>query len=55
MDEMIGQYIRKTLTLTKGRIAGKGGAAELLDLNTSTLRGKMRKLGIQIKRIPGKG
>jgi transcriptional regulator with GAF, ATPase, and Fis domain len=55
MNEMIGQYIKETLTLTKGRIAGKGGAAELLDLNTSTLRGKMRKLGIQIKRIPGKG
>jgi transcriptional regulator with GAF, ATPase, and Fis domain len=55
MDEMIDQYIRKTLTLTKGRIAGKGGAAELLALNSSTLRGKMRKLGIQIKRIPGEG
>ncbi|MGD0210585.1 MAG: sigma-54 dependent transcriptional regulator [Desulfomonilia bacterium] len=55
LDEMIDQYIRKTLTLTNGRIAGKGGAADLLALNPSTLRGKMRKLGIQIKRVPGKG
>ncbi|MGO9019583.1 MAG: sigma-54 interaction domain-containing protein [Syntrophobacteraceae bacterium] len=55
MDEMTDRYIRETLTLTKGRIAGKGGAAELLALNSSTLRGKMRKFGIQIKRLPGKG
>jgi transcriptional regulator with GAF, ATPase, and Fis domain len=55
MDEMIDQYIRETLSLTNGRIAGKGGAAELLALNPSTLRGKMRKLGLQIKRLPEKG
>jgi transcriptional regulator with GAF, ATPase, and Fis domain len=33
-----------------GRIEGAGGAAELLDMNPSTLRAKMRKLGIKIKR-----
>lgn len=50
IDEMIDRHIRKTIAITNGRIAGKGGAAELLGVNPSTLRGKMRKLGIQIQR-----
>ena len=39
--------ILAALEVTHGRVKGPGGAAEILDVNPSTLRGKMRKLGIQ--------
>ncbi len=48
IDEAIAQHIRKGLLLTKGRVEGVGGAAALLGVNPSTLRGRMRKLGIKI-------
>ena len=38
------------LTLSGGRISGHGGAARLLAMNPSTLRGKMRKYGIRTKK-----
>lgn len=41
------EHIRKTLVRSGGRIEGAGGAAELLCLNPSTLRGRMRRLGIR--------
>ena len=50
IDDMIVVHIKDCLKLTKGRIEGEGGAAELLGLNPSTLRSKMRKLGIQFGR-----
>jgi transcriptional regulator with GAF, ATPase, and Fis domain len=34
------------LALTKGRIYGAGGAAQLLGLKPSTLQSRMKKLGI---------
>ena len=40
------QHILKVLEMTNWTIAGKGGAAEILDLPASTLRSKMKKLGI---------
>lgn len=40
-------YILKVLKQTQGRIDGKNGAALILGLNPSTLRGRMRKEGIQ--------
>jgi transcriptional regulator with PAS, ATPase and Fis domain len=40
-------HILKALRQTRGRIDGRRGAAELLGLNPSTLRGRMRKEGIQ--------
>ena len=40
------QHILKILEMTNWTIAGKGGAAEILDLPASTLRSKMKKLGI---------
>ncbi|MGC8491684.1 MAG: sigma-54 interaction domain-containing protein [Syntrophobacteraceae bacterium] len=52
MDEMIDRYIREILVVTKGKISGKGGAAELLAMNPSTLRARMRKLGINMERLP---
>ncbi len=41
------QHIEKALRASGGMIAGKQGAATLLDLPPSTLRSKMKKLGIQ--------
>jgi len=40
-------YIASVLEATHWRIEGSGGAAEKLGLNPSTLRGRMRKLGIR--------
>ena len=51
MDEVISQHIKKSLVVSKGKVDGPGGAAELLGLNPSTLRGRMRKLGIKVDRI----
>jgi len=50
MDELVTRHIRKNLQLSNGKINGPGGAAELLGINPSTLRSKMKKLGIQISR-----
>jgi len=41
------EHILKILKLVKGRIGGKGGAAELLGLPTSTLNSRIKKLGIR--------
>jgi len=40
-------YLLKALGQAGWRVEGDGGAAELLGLNPSTLRSRMRKLGIQ--------
>jgi PAS domain S-box-containing protein len=40
------EQILEVLTDTKWRVGGKGGAAELLGLERTTLYGKMKKLGI---------
>lgn len=49
-DEAAAEHIRRTLAATHGRVGGPGGAAERLALNPSTLRFKMKKLGITITR-----
>jgi hydrogenase-4 transcriptional activator len=36
--------------MTNGRVHGKGGAAEVLGINPSTLRNRMNKLGINYGR-----
>ena len=46
LDDLISNHIRQVLTQTSGKIHGPGGAAELLGINASTLRGKMNKFGI---------
>ena len=46
LDQAVKNHIIQALRRTRGRVAGPGGAAELLGLNPSTLRSKMRKLGI---------
>jgi hydrogenase-4 transcriptional activator len=40
------RHIERALTATRGRIEGKGGVADLLEINPHTLRARMRKLGI---------
>ena len=50
LDEVVSQYIRRVLELTGGKVGGKGGAAELLQINPSTLRKRMRKLEIPFGR-----
>jgi len=40
------RHILEIIRRCRGKIAGKGGAAELLDIPASTLNSKMKKLGI---------
>ena len=47
MDDMTARHIKQALTLSCGRIDGKDGAARILGMNPSTLRGRMRKYGIR--------
>jgi hypothetical protein len=44
LAEMVAGYITKALTYTNGKVEGKDGAAQLLGLHPSTLRGMMKKL-----------
>jgi len=46
LDAAMTQHIKATLEVTHGRIEGPHGAARLLGINPYTLRGRMRKLGI---------
>jgi transcriptional regulator with GAF, ATPase, and Fis domain len=50
LDEVVSKHIRGVLTMTGGRVGGEGGAAGLLKINPSTLRKRMRKLGIPFGR-----
>jgi DNA-binding NtrC family response regulator len=47
MDEMEKAYIEQVLRHVNGAIAGKGGAAEILGMPSSTLRSRMKKLGLK--------
>ena len=47
LQEQQKRYIKHVLTLTDGKVSGKGGAAEILQINPQTLFGRMRKLGIR--------
>ena len=46
LDDLISQHIKRVLKVTKGKINGTDGAAALLGVNSSTLRNRMKKLGI---------
>ena len=52
LDEVMADHIRRVLKVTNGKISGPGGAAEILGLHYSTLRHRMRKLGISVDRNP---
>ena len=45
--EIEREHILSVLRQCKGRVSGTGGAAELLNLPASTLKSKMKKLGIE--------
>jgi DNA-binding NtrC family response regulator len=47
LEAMEREHIRRTLAATGWQIEGEAGAAHLLGINPSTLRGRMRKLGIR--------
>jgi transcriptional regulator with GAF, ATPase, and Fis domain len=50
LDEVVSGHIKKVLAMTEGRIGGEKGAARVLKINPSTLRKRMRKLGIPFGR-----
>jgi transcriptional regulator with GAF, ATPase, and Fis domain len=47
LEEVERAYINKVLIGTSWKIEGPNGAAKILGLNPSTLRGRMRKLNIK--------
>ena len=47
LNEIERDYIVRVLEQTHWKVSGQNGAAEILGLNRSTLRARMRKLGIQ--------
>ncbi|MEM6366936.1 MAG: sigma 54-interacting transcriptional regulator [Myxococcota bacterium] len=47
LDAVIRRHVRRVLNLARGQIEGEEGAAARLGLNPSTLRSRMRRLGIQ--------
>lgn len=50
LDEVVRQHIISVLRIAKGRVKGERGAAALLGINPSTLRNRMKKLGIPFGR-----
>jgi len=47
LEEAEKRHIIEALNTTGWRVSGKGGAAELLDINPKTLESRMQRLGIQ--------
>ncbi len=47
LEELIREHIITALKRSKGKVSGKGGAAELLGMNHSTLRKRMQKMGLK--------
>jgi two-component system response regulator HydG len=52
MTENERDHILAALELSEWQIYGEGGAAEMLDMNGSTLHSRMKKLGIEKKIVP---
>ncbi|SDE02246.1 regulatory protein, Fis family [Mucilaginibacter pineti] len=53
IDDNEREYILRILRKCNGRISGPGGAAELLDVPSTTLNSKMKRLGITRKHVSG--
>ena len=47
LDMAVARHILRALEISGGKISGKGGAAEILDVHPNTLRARMQKLGIR--------
>jgi formate hydrogenlyase transcriptional activator len=54
LDKVMSRHIRRVLEMTNGKVHGKGGAAEVLGINPSTLRNRMNQLGIPYGRRAGR-
>ncbi len=50
LDQVVSDHVRKALAVTGGQVGGVHGAAAVLGINPSTLRNRMRKLGIPFGR-----
>ncbi len=50
LDEAMARHIEEVLKICGRKVEGKGSAAELLGMNPSTLRNRMRKLHIRFGR-----
>jgi transcriptional regulator with GAF, ATPase, and Fis domain len=55
LNSAIAAHIGKALEMAGGKVGGENGAARLLEINPSTLRKKMRKLGIPFGRRVKRG
>jgi DNA-binding NtrC family response regulator len=53
LDKVNTYHIQRVLKKTKGIVHGPNGAAAILGINPSTLRSKMKKLGILYGRRKG--
>ena len=51
LDNVVRSHIERVLALADGKVQGPSGAAALLGVNASTLRNRMRKLGISFGRV----
>ena len=50
LDNMIARHIHRVLDKAQGKVNGSDGAAALLGMNPSTLRNRMRRMGIEYGR-----
>ena len=50
IDDVVATHIKRALRVTKGKISGPGGAAELLRINPNTLHARMKKFDIYYQR-----
>ena len=47
LEQLTSNHIKSVVERTNGKVHGPGGAAQILGVNPSSLRGKMRKYGIK--------
>ncbi|MFH0998536.1 MAG: sigma 54-interacting transcriptional regulator [Pseudomonadota bacterium] len=50
LDQAMARHIQKALAISKGKVEGKAGAAEFLQINPRTLRHRMKKIGVPFGR-----
>jgi transcriptional regulator with GAF, ATPase, and Fis domain len=50
LDQAMKNHIHSALAHAGGKVEGKDGAAHILGLHPSTLRGRMKKLGLSYGR-----
>jgi DNA-binding NtrC family response regulator len=51
MEEMEREHILEILKICKGKVFGEGGAAEMLNIPSTTLNSKIKKLGIKYEYV----